>query len=136
MPAAQKGEQSSAPKLQAVANHGLSASNRLLKPGDFRAVLAKRQRTSDPLFVVYLLENWLDRGRLGLTVSRKVSTRAVQRNRVKRLIRESFRHHSLDVRAFDFVVIAKQATTSASNEAIIASLKTLWTRAKAQCANS
>ncbi|MGA0381878.1 MAG: ribonuclease P protein component [Arenicellales bacterium] len=119
-----------------MSNHGLPASGRLLGSVDFNGVLSKRQRNSDQLFIVYAASNGLDRGRLGVTVSRKVSLRAVRRNRVKRLIRESFRHHPDIARGCDFVVIAKQATTSASNEDIIASLENHWSEAKARCGNS
>jgi ribonuclease P protein component len=45
--------------------------------------------------------------RLGLAISRKVDTRAVERNRLKRLIREWFRHHRGGFSAGDLVVTGK-----------------------------
>ncbi len=57
--------------------------------------------------------------RLGMTVSRKVSLRAVIRNRIKRQIRESFRHIpdrigiQADQHKLDLVVIAKPAAAKA-----------------------
>ena len=48
-----------------------------------------------------------DRGnpRLGLVISRKAAGAAVARNRIKRLVRESFRHTQTQLGGFDIVVI-------------------------------
>ena len=65
-----------------------------------------RSRTSEragPL-VIYALPNELSHSRLGLSVPRRVG-RAVARNRIKRLLREVFRHHQYDLpRGYDFVI--------------------------------
>ena len=130
-----KAERYWAPRLsgQAVANYGLPPSARLRHPREFRAVFSKKQKTSDRFFVVYFLKNSLDRSRVGITVSRKVSTRAVKRNRVKRLIRESFRTYQFSGDGLDIVVIAQRATTLASNQEIISSLEKHWTRVSDKC---
>jgi ribonuclease P protein component len=116
-----------------VANYGFPPSARLRHSRDFRAVFSKKQKTSDRFFVVYFLKNSLDRSRVGITVSRKVSTLAVKRNRVKRLIRESFRTHQFFGDGLDIVVIAQRATTLASNQEIISSLEKHWTRVTDRC---
>lgn len=54
--------------------------------------------------VIYALPNDLPHARLGLSVPRRVG-RAVARNRIKRLLREVFRHHQHDLaRGYDFVI--------------------------------
>lgn len=45
--------------------------------------------------------------RLGITVSKRVSKRAVDRNQIKRHVREVFRRHPLRGKKVDIVVIAK-----------------------------
>ncbi len=48
-----------------------------------------------------------DGPRLGLAVSRKVDPRAVGRNRIKRALRETFRHHRAHLADGDYVVVAR-----------------------------
>lgn len=54
--------------------------------------------------------------RLGLAVSRKVDPRAVGRNRIKRVLREVFRHLRSQLAPGDYVVVARPAARDASPE--------------------
>jgi ribonuclease P protein component len=56
--------------------------------------------------------------RLGLAVSRKVDTRAVGRNRIKRVLRNATRHILPWMAGGDFVVVARSAAKNASNQDI------------------
>jgi ribonuclease P protein component len=53
------------------------------------------------------------RPRLGLVVTRRLG-KAVQRNRVKRLLREFFRRHQTGLPAFDLVIMAKKGAPALS----------------------
>jgi ribonuclease P protein component len=66
-------------------------SRRLTRPAEFNRVYGEGRRTRKGPFVVHALPNDLGYPRLGLSVSRKVGN-AVIRNRVKRRLREAFRH--------------------------------------------
>mgnify|MGYP001570984818 FL=1 len=64
---------------------------RLLKATEFNRVFDKAVRTSDQYFTVLARPNDLEFPRLGLAISKKKARLAVTRNRLKRIIRESFR---------------------------------------------
>ena len=65
-------------------------------------------------------------GRLGLAIAKKRAKRAVDRNRIKRIARESFRHHREQLMGYDAVVMNKDRAASASAIELRQSLDTLW----------
>lgn len=109
---------------------------RLLKPAEFSRVFKNAKRSSDRLLTILAASNDLGYPRLGLAISKKHAKRAVDRNRIKRLIRESFRLHQTDLPAADFVVMAKPITKSVENQEIFKSLEHHWNRLIKQCAKS
>ena len=68
----------------------LRRCQRLLKTTEFRAVYAGRARAGDGRLVAYARPNGLDATRLGLSVGKRCG-KAVDRNRIKRFLREAFR---------------------------------------------
>jgi ribonuclease P protein component len=76
-------------------------SARLLKSSEFQ--LSAPQRFQTPLFRVLYSQN--GKGRLGVSVSKRVLKGSVQRNRVKRLLRESFRSSRCRLGQRDIIVI-------------------------------
>lgn len=67
------------------------------------------------------------RARLGITVSKRVSKRAVDRNRIKRIVRNSFRQHCRQLPPGDYVIVAKPAKMS--GDGLARELLALWQRA-------
>ena len=67
------------------------------------------------------------RPRLGLAIGKKRVRLAVRRNRLKRLVRESFRHNAPQIAAVDLVVIGR-FDGEAENQAIFDSLSRHWAR--------
>ncbi|MDN5924591.1 MAG: ribonuclease P protein component [Xanthomonadales bacterium] len=72
--------------------------------------------------------------RMGMAVSRKVSKRAVVRNRIKRQVRESFRHQRASLPFVDMLVIARSTAATADNSALRLELDQLWARLKVSSA--
>ena len=73
----------------------------------FRAVFDAGRKASKGPLTAYVRPNGLGHPRLGLTVPRRVGN-AVKRNRVKRMLREAYRHlrHDFPV-DYDFVVVVR-----------------------------
>jgi ribonuclease P protein component len=74
--------------------------------------------------------------RLGLAISRKVARHAVQRNRLKRIAREVFRHRRGALTGLDLVVLAKSAAVTASNAELRQSLEQHCEGLPNRCAGS
>lgn len=72
--------------------------------------------------------------RLGLVISRKAARTAVARNRIKRLVRESFRHEQQKLGNLDIVVIGRPGIARQTNRAIAESLDKLWKKLIKTCA--
>jgi len=91
---------------------------RLRKSWEYRLVGKMGCKFNTPHFVLLVLINKTHNSRLGITVSRKVGN-AVQRNRLKRIIREFFRvrNHLYPVLR-DYSIIAKRGTALLSSSEI------------------
>jgi len=99
--------------------------SKLRNDTDFRCVFDTAARSSDALFTVLARSNGHDYPRLGLAIGRKRIRRAVDRNKIKRLIRESFRQHRVQLRGLDVVVMAR-CNGQAENTRIFCSLDKHW----------
>ena len=120
----------------ARARRGLPKRYRLLRPANFSTVLDHHCRTRDAIFTIYGKPNGLGHLRLGLVVSRKVSLKAVVRNHLKRLVRESARHHQQQLSGMDLVVIAQHGASAALAPVISTSLEHHWTSIIGRCKES
>lgn len=101
-------------------------SSRLLEKADFDRAFKKGRRKHGEYFLIVSCANGLNFSRLGIAVSRKVSPRAVTRNRIKRQIREAFRKNQDLISGFDIVVIAKASSSSTDNAVLHKSLIEHW----------
>ena len=101
---------------------------RLLHAADFDNVFQNGQRSADRFFTILFHQNNLNRPRLGFAISKQKVRLAVGRNRLRRLVRESFRQRAAGLPPVDLVVLARDAARSAVNHEIVASLASHWAR--------
>ncbi|NIP32144.1 MAG: ribonuclease P protein component [Candidatus Dadabacteria bacterium] len=94
-------------KVNIPVNNSLPKKLRILKSESFQEIFKKGKKVSTKNFAFYILLNNLGFPRLGISVGKKVSNKANKRNRIKRLIRESFRANKYLFKSNDIVVIVK-----------------------------
>jgi ribonuclease P protein component len=103
-------------------------------PREFKRVFADGQRQSDACFTLISLPNDCNHARLGLVVARKNLRRAVDRNRVRRTVRESFRQHSAELPTRDIIVMVRSVAGARAAAALRDSLSRHWKKMATACA--
>ena len=80
----------------------------------------------DDYFSVLGQNNRKPFARLGLAIARKHVKKAVGRNRIKRLVRESFRQYQQQLVGLDIIVMLRDDASRLDNETIRQRLTKLW----------
>ena len=110
-------------------SYRFNKSLRLLCAADFKPVFDDAPfRASHQYFLILARPNQLTVPRLGLVMAKKHIRLAVGRNRMKRLIRESFRQHQQALAGTDVVVLSRKGMENLSNSDFIAQLDQQWQR--------
>lgn len=108
---------------------------RLLTPADFQNVFNNPPvKAVSGQFTLLAKPNGRDYPRLGVTISKKTAKRAVDRNKIKRIVRETYRLKQHKLSGFDIIVIAKPGVTKLDNHALSELLNYLWRKLSKRCA--
>lgn len=91
-------------------------------------------KLGDSCFLVLTRPNGLTTARLGLSVSARTVGNAVNRNRIKRVIRESFRAHCATLPALDIVINTRAGARQADNALLRDRLSQHWVNVVKRCA--
>jgi ribonuclease P protein component len=94
----------------------------------FSRVFTKAKRSRDTMFTVLYRPNGSDEPRLGLAIGKRNCRLASGRNRLKRIVRESFRLNRGTIGGQDLVVLNKRDAANASNRTLFDSLERHWRR--------
>ena len=104
----------------------------LCSSNDFQKVYRQGKRYEGVLITAFVLPNNLAHNRFGVTASRKALGNAVQRNRAKRMLKETFRLSGSSVNClalrYDWVVNAKRRLLTLKVTAAIAEFERLISR--------
>jgi ribonuclease P protein component len=103
----------------------------MLEAAAYGRVFKKAKRSRDNLFTVLYRDNGQRAPRLGLAISKKNCRLAVGRNRIKRIVRESFRLHQGQLPGIDIVVLNQAGTHKVNNKKLFDSLAGHWQRCAA-----
>ena len=92
----------------------------------FMRVFRTGRRIHNENFLIIALPNSQPLCRFAVQVGVKIDKRATQRNRMKRLVRESIRHLLPSIKSgFDFIIIAQKNFAEKKNQEIEVTLKNL-----------
>ena len=88
-------------------------------------MFAQAAKISHPPFLLLYRANALGHARLGIIVGKNIYKRAVDRNRIRRVIRESFRQR-VAMPNFDIVVLFRSSCGLEASKALRETLDYLW----------
>jgi ribonuclease P protein component len=112
------------------------AQLRVRRKADFESAYRAGRRFGDNLLSMTVTPNSLGVPRLGLAIAARTVGNSVARNRLRRLIRESFRLAQLGLPQVDIIVGARAGARTATAPRVRESLAALWTKVAKQCAPS
>ncbi len=104
----------------------LAPTQRLRLPGQFKRVFARPVRAGNHQLTVLARPNGLAHARLGLAVPKRHLRRAVDRNRFKRIVRESFRLNQAGLAGLDIVVLARHGSVDFDARNLRAGIDRQW----------
>ena len=110
-----------------MAEFSFPKTSRLLNAADYKAVFNNAQfKVSSRHFLVLAISNDRLYSRLGLVIAKKHIPLAIQRNRIKRLIRNAFRLNPEVLTNLDLVVLARKDADRLDNKQLTEALIALW----------
>ena len=110
-----------------MADFGFPKDSRLLTSSHFKAVFDYAQyNISCRQFLILAIDNEVERGRLGMVIAKKHVSKAIHRNRIKRLIRNSFRNTARNLSGLDIVVLARKNASELDSPLLANKLSVLW----------
>jgi len=109
-----------------VSGYHFSRDQKLLTADHYKNVFAKAQRFGNYSFTVLVRKNELKHPRLGMAISKKSAKRAVDRNRIKRIFRESFRVNQHKLPSVDIIAMSKPSAIKLDNSEMRKQIETQW----------
>ena len=106
-----------------------SRSYRLKNKQDFQAIFDQPFKVTHRYFQALFRLNERSHARLGLMIAKHRVPRAVDRNKIRRIIRESFREHAPLLKGLDIIVLLRQALSRDVTKAQLrVDVEHLWQR--------
>lgn len=99
--------------------------NRLVDSAIFQQVFVENSKLRDRNWIILFRENNLNQARLGMAIAKKNVRKAVHRNQIKRIVRESFRIRKQALNGLDLVVLISQGINDLERKERIETLSRL-----------
>lgn len=112
--------------------YSFKKARRLLKKSDYDHVFSKAKKITHREFVILYRKNNQGYARLGIALSKKMIAKAHDRNRIKRLIRESFRNNT-QLPCIDIILLARTGVAMIEHSVLTNTLSKTWEQLSAPC---
>ena len=106
-------------------NEGYSRRHRFSARGSFGAVLRGSRKLRGRFAVIHVAPGRSGQSRLGVALTRRLVPLSVDRNRVKRLVRDAFRRHAAKRAGFDCVVALRERFDASQSAAMVEEINSL-----------
>src|SRR5580658_3629003 len=93
-----------------------SRKYRLVTKHDFQSVFAKPNKATHKFLLALYKPNQQLCPRLGIIIAKHYVKLAVNRNRLRRQVRESFRHHKDELKGLDIIILMRSECSPLDNK--------------------
>ena len=129
-------EHASRRKVAEAVSESFPRRLRLTRASDYQQVFKNNFRRGDDCITILVGNREGEAPRIGFAIARKQVARAVQRNALKRLFRESFRKNRHRLPSRDMVIMVRRQILAQEPAEIRASLQRHWDSIIKQCEQS
>lgn len=102
-----------------------SRKNRLKSKRDFQSVFAKPRKVQKK-YLVALYQPSLEHSRIGIIINKHHVKLAVDRNQIRRIIRDSYRHNKEALKGLDIIVLIRSECTPLDKKALRGNIDKIW----------
>ncbi len=107
-------------------NYSFTPQERLHTASQHQRVFNQADKSSSESFIMLFRENNVGFPRTGVVVAKRKAKRAVDRNLIKRIVRDSFRLNKTKLPSYDFIVILKSPITKIRRDKLRKEITILW----------
>jgi ribonuclease P protein component len=114
-------------------NFQFKDKSRLSKSIEFKRAFGEGRRLRGRMFGIYYVKNHGSCARVGLAIPKKNIRYAVNRNYIKRIVREGFRLNQSKLCGYDIVVVAINKPGNLTKKCLRTQLDSLWQQVSVAC---